>query len=214
MIRVNVLYRVNRANLSRFQSVSKSVRSIRETNITVPIVPATVYKLKIPALFTVTTIGLSYGIAAIVQYETVRAEISRRINAFNRRSKSLGKLLHRYLSQYFSEGQIAVLPIIVANIGVYFIWRLPSCQQIALKLLITHPGSAHNASMLLSVFSHYSPMHLFCNMFVLWSFSDVLINLFGKYQFYATYISGGVVANFGGHLFKVLRQSNAFSLGA
>lgn len=38
--------------------------------------------------------------------------------------------------------------------------------------------------MLLSTFSHYNGIHLLCNMYVLWSFSDPIIKIFGKEQFF------------------------------
>ena len=37
--------------------------------------------------------------------------------------------------------------------------------------------------MVLSTFSHYNGIHFLCNMYVLWSFSDPIIRIFGKEQF-------------------------------
>ena len=38
--------------------------------------------------------------------------------------------------------------------------------------------------MLLSTFSHYNGLHFLCNMYVLWSFSDPIVRMFGKEQFF------------------------------
>lgn len=43
---------------------------------------------------------------------------------------------------------------------------------------------ANVSSMLLSTFSHYNGIHFFCNMYVLWSFSEPIIRMFGKEQFF------------------------------
>jgi len=37
--------------------------------------------------------------------------------------------------------------------------------------------------MVLSTFSHYNGLHFFCNMYVLWSFSDPIIRMLGPEQF-------------------------------
>ena len=43
---------------------------------------------------------------------------------------------------------------------------------------------ANLSSMLLSTFSHYNGLHFLCNMYVLWSFSDPIVRMFGKEQFF------------------------------
>lgn len=50
--------------------------------------------------------------------------------------------------------------------------------------------------MLLSTFSHYSLFHMAANMYVLWSFSSSIINMMGKEQFLALYLSAGVCESF------------------
>ena len=45
--------------------------------------------------------------------------------------------------------------------------------------------------MLLSMFSHQSGLHLFVNMYVLWSFGGVASVMFGREQFIAAYLSAG-----------------------
>lgn len=42
---------------------------------------------------------------------------------------------------------------------------------------------ANVSSMLFSTFSHYSGIHFLCNMYVLWSFTEPVIRMFGKEQF-------------------------------
>jgi len=52
-------------------------------------------------------------------------------------------------------------------------------------------SAAPCTSMLLSSFSHYSLMHLFVNMYVLWSFAPTITQLLGPEQFTAMYLSAG-----------------------
>ena len=46
-------------------------------------------------------------------------------------------------------------------------------------------------SMVLSAFSHFNLWHIGANMYVLWSFANVSLNLFGKEQWLAVYLSSG-----------------------
>jgi membrane associated rhomboid family serine protease len=45
--------------------------------------------------------------------------------------------------------------------------------------------------MVLSAFSHFNLWHIAANMYVLWSFTQVSLNLFGKEQWLAVYLSSG-----------------------
>lgn len=52
-------------------------------------------------------------------------------------------------------------------------------------------SEASSISMILSNFSHHSALHLFINMYVLWSFSLAITDFLGREQFVAMYLSAG-----------------------
>ncbi|CAF4314009.1 unnamed protein product, partial [Adineta steineri] len=49
---------------------------------------------------------------------------------------------------------------------------------------------------------------------VLWSFSDPIIQIFGKEQFAAVFVSGGVVSSWLSYVFKIVTKTPNISLGA
>ena len=60
-----------------------------------------------------------------------------------------------------------------------------------------------------------SPLHLFCNMYVLNSFCGPVVQSLGKEQFVGLYFSSAVVSAFASHVAKVaFGRANGFSLGA
>jgi len=69
--------------------------------------------------------------------------------------------------------------------------------------------------MLLSTFSHYSPLHLGLNMYVLWSFTGTLIDhLMGPEQYVGFYLTAGVMASWAGYAHRALMKKPTFALGA
>lgn len=68
--------------------------------------------------------------------------------------------------------------------------------------------------MFLSTFSHYSAFHLFANMYVLHSFSNLAVLSLGKEQFLAVYLSAGVIASLTSILYKALTVQAGLSIGA
>lgn len=68
--------------------------------------------------------------------------------------------------------------------------------------------------MILSSFSHHSLLHLGVNMFVLHSFAQTSVSVFGKEQFLAFYLSSGVFASLGSLAYKVLTGVAQGSVGA
>ncbi|KOB66104.1 Rhomboid-7-like protein, partial [Operophtera brumata] len=68
--------------------------------------------------------------------------------------------------------------------------------------------------MLLSTFSHHSPLHLAANMYVLYSFMPAAIASLGKEQFTALYLSSGVISSFASFFYKVMVNQPGLSLGA
>ncbi|GAB1601128.1 presenilins-associated rhomboid-like protein, mitochondrial [Argonauta hians] len=114
-----------------------------------------------------------------------------------------------------SEGQKCVVGIIAANILVFLAWRIPSANYTMVKYFSSNPISAAPCwSMVLSAFSQYSFLHLFTNMYVLWSFSNVSLSLFGKEQFLAFYLSSASVASLLSYVVKMARFQFTPSVGA
>lgn len=68
--------------------------------------------------------------------------------------------------------------------------------------------------MILSIFSHYSLLHLAANMYVLHSFSTGIVASLGKEQFLALYLSSGVISSFASHFYKVVFGLPGLSVGA
>lgn len=98
---------------------------------------------------------------------------------------------------------------------MFFAWRVPSLQPFMMKWFMSSPAStARCLPLLLSTFSHYSGLHLMCNMMALHSFTSPAIDLLGQEQFLAVYLSSGVAASFASMVYKVATKSTGFSLGA
>merc|ERR1719422_208353 len=84
-----------------------------------------------------------------------------------------------------------------------------------MKYFTSLPGNP-NISLVLSAFSHFNLWHIAANMYVLWSFANVSLNLFGKEQWLAVYLSAASISAFASLANKVLRGPTmlAPSLGA
>ncbi|GFR59592.1 presenilins-associated rhomboid-like protein, mitochondrial [Elysia marginata] len=113
-----------------------------------------------------------------------------------------------------SNGQKAILGIIAANVGVFFLWKVPRLQASMLRYFSSaarHPLP----SMTLSSFSHISFLHLFVNMYVLWSFASAGVNMFGVEQFGAFYMSAATVSSFASiACIRLLKRPMSVSVGA
>ena len=68
--------------------------------------------------------------------------------------------------------------------------------------------------MVLSTFSHTSPLHLGVNMYCFYTFARSLGEVMGPEQLTALYLSSGVVASLLSHCYKVAIGSVTSSLGA
>lgn len=68
--------------------------------------------------------------------------------------------------------------------------------------------------MTLSAFSHYNLWHIFANMYVLWSFTPVALNIYGKEQFLAVYLSAATISSLTSIIAKNIAGVRAPSLGA
>ncbi|XP_068628270.1 presenilins-associated rhomboid-like protein, mitochondrial [Battus philenor] len=106
-------------------------------------------------------------------------------------------------------------PILAANLLVFGAWRVKSLQPFMIKYFCSNPsGSAKCIPMVLSTFSHYSPLHLAANMYVLYSFMPAAVASLGKEQFVAMYLSAGVISSFASFFYKVVLNQPGLSLGA
>ncbi|KAK2174132.1 hypothetical protein NP493_826g01006 [Ridgeia piscesae] len=173
-----------------------------------------------PLGFTVMVTACSFGVAAIWQYESLRKIVQQANCKKNERIDHFGKAgsfrqrMNRWWTSV-SPGRKVVVSIIAANTFVFLMWRVRSLQPFMLKWFTSNPMSAAPCtSMLLSSFSHYSLMHLFVNMYVLWSFAPTITQLLGPEQFTAMYLSAGVVSAFASYIHRVAIRSLIPSVGA
>uniref|UniRef100_A0A1B6LW71 rhomboid protease n=1 Tax=Graphocephala atropunctata TaxID=36148 RepID=A0A1B6LW71_9HEMI len=114
-----------------------------------------------------------------------------------------------------SLGDKTFVPICAINVLVFLAWMVPAWQPIMARYFTAGLASGTLCwPMLLSVFSHYSILHLGANMFVLHSFSERAVNALGREQFVGLYLSAGMVSSFTSYLFKAIIKSPSSSLGA
>jgi len=175
-----------------------------------------------PFAFAVVVTGTSFTAAAIWQYESFRQLAKRNQQQFSRSGNSVfygkaGDFRHR-LNAWWNRlypAEKLVCGIIGTNVVVFLAWRVPQLTTFMTKYFMASPmAKVSSLPMLLSTFSHYSFLHLFVNMYVLWSFAPVASTKFGKEQFLATYLSAGVVSGFLSYVHKVIRCSMVPSVGA
>ncbi|GFN74084.1 hypothetical protein PoB_000059000 [Plakobranchus ocellatus] len=178
-----------------------------------------------PFLYTFAVCGVSFTGAMILNYEYMRRVFQELQNGTKKESESP---LHKTRSQKafgfrdhlnsmwssLTNGQKIILGIVAANIGVFFLWKVPSFQSTMIRYFSSaakHPLP----SMTLSSFSHISFLHLFVNMYVLWSFATVGVNMFGTEQFGAFYLSAATFSSFASIAsIRLLRRPMSVSVGA
>lgn len=111
------------------------------------------------------------------------------------------------------ESQKTVYSLIAANSAIFLAWKIPAFSPY-LNRYFLHSINSPPISMLGSVFSHKSLMHLGFNMLALNSFGPFLHERMGREQFLAFYISAGMSSSMMSHLYKSLRWDFIPSLGA
>lgn len=173
--------------------------------------------------------------ASICEYEKIRSRaistlrnvnpldwLKKQRNGMDERQKELNdeitklKKKIKHLWGQLTPGEKVWAPILVANVIVFGLWRVPSLRPMMMRHFASNPASqgvSVYSSMFFSTFSHYSMFHLFANMYVLNSFSSA-VNSLGMEQFVALYLSAGVFSSFTSYAFKVVTHSPGFSLGA
>lgn len=160
----------------------------------------------------------SYGAAMVVDLERDKA----------RRKRWLASTHHRshpgYASQHGAsavatwwrsrhESERTLLSIVAANAAVFLAWRTPRLKNFMARYFV-HSTRSHPITMVTSMFSHISGLHLLVNMLALYSFGRVLHERMGREQFLAFYLCSGLVSSAGSHLVRAYRRDAARSLGA
>ncbi|CAF1421235.1 unnamed protein product [Rotaria magnacalcarata] len=168
-----------------------------------------------PTIFTLSFVGCSFVTCAIWQYESHRKKLKRQKE--NWQSKNKSQNIPSQLKNIWyniPESKRTIGTIIGLNLIVLLSWRIKRFEPFLLKYFTSTPYKKNVSSMLLSTFSHYNGIHFLCNMYVLWSFSDPIIKIFGKEQFFALYLSGGVISSWLSYVIKVMTRTQNISLGA
>lgn len=111
------------------------------------------------------------------------------------------------------ESQKTIYSIIIANSIIFLAWRIPSFSLVLSRYFL-HSINSHPLSMMGSIFSHKSLMHLCFNMLALNSFGSFLHEKMGREQFLAFYLSSGMSSSLISHIYKSLRWNFTPSLGA
>lgn len=171
--------------------------------------------------YTAMTIGgiaVSYVTAMIVDVEREKARRKRWLASVNYRGLSGGKdprEANAFTVWWRSqrESERTVLSIMATNAAVFLAWRMPSLKNVMSRYFV-HSTRSHPVTMLTSMFSHISGMHLLVNMIALYSFGRVLHERMGREQFIAFYLSSGLASSAGSHLVRAYRQDFTQSLGA
>lgn len=188
-----------------------------------------------PTIFTVALSGSAFGLAAIWQYENMRAKLvlQRSKNSIKsiwssiiqdrneevilpqNKASEFRTALNKWWNESLTDGQRVFVPICAANVLVFCLWRVPGLRPMMKKYFLSNPAAPNNCwPMLFSAFSHFSLFHLAANMFVLHSFSSSIVALLGKEQFVALYFSSAVFSAYCSHAFKILSGRMGMSLGA
>ncbi|XP_032420803.1 presenilin-associated rhomboid-like protein A, mitochondrial [Xiphophorus hellerii] len=192
-----------------------------------------------PLMFTVGFAGCSFGGAAILQYETLKARVQtakdgeeleklvmgsqdmaywhdwwNQLSSFQRQLLLLVSMVDDFWRS-LTEGQRTATGIIAINAAVLCCWRIPAMQRTMIKYFTSNPASKTQClPMILSSFSHYSIIHMVANMYVLWTFSSGIVSLLGKEQFLAVYLSAGVISTMVSYACKTATGRFYPSLGA
>lgn len=178
-----------------------------------------------PFAFTIFVCSSSFVGCMIWQYESMRSRAEQVMKGLGKDFKKMFESpqepkigFREHMSSMWtkmSDGQKMVACIIGLNFLVFFGWKTPALQPFLMRYFASMPGNP-SISMLLSAFSHFNLWHIAANMYVLWSFTQVSIGLFGKEQWLAVYLSSATISAFASHANKVLRHGGitAPSLGA
>lgn len=128
---------------------------------------------------------------------------------------SYARLAEAYLNA--SEGRRAAYGIAAVNVGIWAAWQIPVLRPFMMAHFTHHPLSGKTYTMLTSVFSHSSFVHLIFNCMALTSFASAtstwmtreqlhasshLKESTATYHFLALYLSSGLFSSLASHLVK------------
>lgn len=105
---------------------------------------------------------------------------------------------NRFLSEW-TPASATLYPIIMANILIFFAWRMPPLVPSLNKYAILVPGYPYAFSILGNLVSHQSVRHLVTNMFLLYYVGTRFFNEpdVGRGVFLSTFLACGALASFG-----------------
>lgn len=113
---------------------------------------------------------------------------------------------------------ILVPAMIIINVVVFGLWHFYSKDWMLLNFAVSYTSLIEGRywTLLTSVFSHNSLLHLFINMFVLNSFGGLLEQLLGRGRFLAFYLFAGFIGSLSHCMVShfVIGHSDLFAVGA
>lgn len=178
-----------------------------------------------PSLFCISVSSGAIAIAAVIQYERLHSN-SRQISNFQDfYKKSIYRQNENILSDLkthwknLKASEKIFSTILLLNTIVFLAWQVPRWQHIMIKYFTTDAlaKTIPVSSLLLSAFSHSSPVHLAFNMYALHTFCRGVIQPWGEMgpeEFTAMYISSCVVSSLASITFRRIIKSPGISLGA
>lgn len=163
--------------------------------------------------------------ATILEYENIRNRIvtKSQITHFMKKFKNPGEDFQdsqlvreaKRIWNLLTPGEKVFAPLCALNVLVFGLWRVPRLQGTMMKYFCSNPASKVVCwPMFLSTFSHYSAFHIFANMYVLHSFSNVAVMTLGTEQFLGLYLAAGVLSSFSSYILKAMTSTAGLSLGA
>lgn len=175
-----------------------------------------------PTLFTVGVCGTCFCGCAIFQYERsknrtitdLRAKWTRHRIEKTQKFFAIRDKVNTWANQ-LTKGQKIAGATIFINFLVLGAWRINGLTNVMSRYFLCRVSDKVPLSpMILSCFSHISPMHFGFNMYALYSFSDFATALLGPEQVIGLYLSAGAVSSLTSVAHRLLIKSPATSLGA
>ncbi|KAL4220230.1 hypothetical protein ACF0H5_020638 [Mactra antiquata] len=210
----------------RPQEVESVETTIKPENIEkeIPINHAPHHKPETPVLgryfvYTAVAIPTFFTGCMIWQYENIQKLLHQKKQPKQNEpiTKTVGFREHLRViwNHSMSNTQKMYVGILSLNAAVLCLWRVGSLRPYMYKYFTSLPLKANSVtSATLSAFSHSNFLHFAVNMYVLYSFSNLLIPTLGREQFLAVYLSGATFSSLTSCVFRVTRRSMIPSIGA
>ncbi|XGW25643.1 hypothetical protein V3C99_006784 [Haemonchus contortus] len=174
--------------------------------------------------FTIGVGAAAFSVAAFADYKRSRSAFHFSGFTFDSRtglpmasfSSGFGGGKQKQWWEELTDGDKCAIILIFANAAIFALWKVKPFQKYMWRYFSNSFASKSLClPMLLSMFSHQSLVHLGLNMYVVWSFANVSVNNFlGPNQFWALYVTGGVVSSLISLMHKALSRSTTRALGA